>query len=974
VKEIEILKSLGTFPYQERKDRNPDRIKGTCEWFVAHELFRDWRESKSSRMLWVSADPGCGKSVLTKYLVDSVLATTESRTTCYFFFKDDFEDQKSIVSALRCILQQLFLQKRVLLSETILERFEINGEKFTSSFSELWDALISAAKDKNAGEIVCLLDAIDECEDYGRSQLTQALCKLYGTRRSFNLKFLLTSRPYGGIRRSFQPLEIREMPVIHLSGESDVEMEKISGEIDIFIKARVQSIKAQLKLRHDEEELLLRGVMDVRNRTYLWVHLTLDLIESDTDINKTGIAEAISCLPKSVDEAYERILSKSSNSEEAKKLLHIIVAAVRPLTLKEMSIALALRENHQSYGNLDLKSEDRFRENIRDLCGLFVTIRDTRMYLLHQTAKEFLVQNNLENHPKSIQTDLKWKNSLTPQESHRILLEICIWHLLFTEFEEHPFNVNETLFQYVDSHIFLDYSAKHWTVHFHESHVKVDGVVQSLLRICDTGSNCCLTWFRIYWMSTHADFPENFTNLMIASYFGLGKVVKLLLRMNGVDLNSKDSINGRSALSWAAGNGFNVTVKLLIKGTQSYLPFRKGVEVNSIDKYGRTPLSYAAWNGHVDIVKLLLKAGAWVDSTDEIGGVPLSYAICNGHETVVKLLLKSGTQIDSKNNIGKMLLLSAAEKGHEAVVRLLLEKDAELEIKSDYYSQMPLSRAAEKGHIAVVRLLVEKGAELETKSDGRTPLSWAAKEGHEAVVRFLLEKGAKLETKSNYGQTSLLYAAKNGYEEVVRLLLEKGAELETKSNYGQTPLLYAAMNGYEEVVRLLLEKGAELETKWNYNQTPLLWATRGGHEVVVRLLLEKGAKLETKSNYGRTPLSYAAKNGYEKVVRLLLEKGAELETKCDNNQTPLSYAAENGHEEIVRMLLENGAELETKSFYNQTPLSFAAENGHEEIVRMLLKNGAELETNSFYNQTPLSLATIMGHKVVVRLLLEKGAC
>ena len=207
-KEIEILKRLHKSPYRDRKERNPDRIPGTCEWFVAHELFRDWQESKSSRMLWVSADPGCGKSVLAKYLVDSVLATTESRTTCYFFFKDDFEDQRSIVCALCCILRQLFLQKRILLSEKIFEQFEMDGERFTSSFNELWDAIISAAEDKNAGEIICLFDAIDECEDRGRSQLTQALCKLYGTRRDFNLKFLVTSRPYGGIRRGFQPLKI----------------------------------------------------------------------------------------------------------------------------------------------------------------------------------------------------------------------------------------------------------------------------------------------------------------------------------------------------------------------------------------------------------------------------------------------------------------------------------------------------------------------------------------------------------------------------------------------------------------------------------------------------------------------------------------------------------------------------------------------------------------------------------------------
>jgi ankyrin repeat domain-containing protein 50 len=161
------------------------------------------------------------------------------------------------------------------------------------------------------------------------AQLTQALCKLYGTRTSFNLKYLLTSRPYGGIRRGFQPLDIPGLPVIHLSGESDIEMKKISREIDIFIKARVHDIGGRLKLRNDEQELLLQKLMDVPNRTYLWVHLTLDLIESDINIDKTGIVKATSQLPKTVDEAYDRILSKSHDSQTAKRILHIIVAAAR---------------------------------------------------------------------------------------------------------------------------------------------------------------------------------------------------------------------------------------------------------------------------------------------------------------------------------------------------------------------------------------------------------------------------------------------------------------------------------------------------------------------------------------------------------------------------------------------------------------------------------------------------------------------
>lgn len=289
-----MLKSLKASPYRDRKDRNPDRVLGTCDWFVSHTLFRDWKGSKSSRMLWVSANPGCGKSVLAKYLVDSVLPTTESRTMCYFFFKDDFEDQRNVVSALCCILYQLFKQKPSLLSDAILDQFDIEREMFTSSFNELWHTLINAAEHENAGEIICLLDAFDECEGQGRSQLAQKLCQLYGTKKNFNLKFLLTSRPWGDIRRGFQPLKIPELPVIHLIGDSDVEIEKISQEIDVFIRARVEDIGARLKLTSDEEDLLLQRLMRVPNKTYLWAHLTLELIGKDIDIEKSRIVKATS--------------------------------------------------------------------------------------------------------------------------------------------------------------------------------------------------------------------------------------------------------------------------------------------------------------------------------------------------------------------------------------------------------------------------------------------------------------------------------------------------------------------------------------------------------------------------------------------------------------------------------------------------------------------------------------------------------
>ncbi|KAH7122358.1 ankyrin repeat-containing domain protein [Dendryphion nanum] len=816
-----FLQSLEKSPYQDRKDRNTDRVLGTCDWFVSHKVFLEWQESKSSKMLWVSADPGCGKSVLAKHLIDSVLPTTESRTVCYFFFKDDFEDQRSVVSALCCILHQLFKQKSDLLSDAVLDQFDIEGETFTPSFNRIWDTLINAAKEENAGEIICVLDAIDECDNQGKS-LTQKLCQLSGTGSNFNLKFLLTSRPYGVIRRNFQPLQIEGSLLIHLRGEGDSEMVKISQEIDVFIRARVQDVGKSLMLEHDEQNFLLKRLLRVPNRTYLWVHLTLDLIQSDLDISKTRIHEATSRLPETVDEAYDKILSKSSNSDKAKKILHIIVAAERPLTLREMTLALVIQESHRSYGDLELEPEGRFREKVRDICGLFVTIIDSRIYLLHQTAKEFLIQDDAANSPKNIHTDLKWKHSLRLQESHRILADICTWYLLLNNFDDRPLGENKTLFEHVEHHVFLDYSAKHWATHFRKLQIDVQGAMtQSILKICEMSSQRCMVWFRIYWTITNTDFPKGFTSLMIVSYFGLSTAVGYLVKMDGIDSNSQDDTYRRSALSWAVRQGFDAVVKVLINDASIRRRLFKrlsgnSVNIDSVDIYGRTPLSYAVWVGNVAIVKLLIKAGARADSKDEIGGTPLSYAICNGHKEVTELLLKRNAE-DGLEGIIKKLLLSAAEKGDEDVFRLLLDTGkANLDAR-DNNRQTPMITAARNGHWAIVKLLIATGKiDVNAKSKHNwTPLSWAVERGEMDMIDLLLKVGAKFDDEYTIF-TPLCRAAENGYDIVVkRLLLEADkVNVNWQNQAGWAPLSYAVEEGHKNVVELLLNAGANTEYEY----------------------------------------------------------------------------------------------------------------------------------------------------------------
>ncbi|KAK2813151.1 hypothetical protein FQN50_000828 [Emmonsiellopsis sp. PD_5] len=826
IRELEVLKKLGKAPYRDQKDRNPERVPETCEWFATHGLFREWKESETSSMLWVSADPGCGKSVLAKHLVDSVIPTTDTRTTCYFFFKDDFEEQKSVVIALSCILRQLFLQKRILLSDQILEQFEIGEGKLENSFSGLWDILLTAAKYEDAGEIVCVLDAIDECEDHGRSQLSEALCKFYGYKPDFNLKFLLTSRPYGEIRRGFEPLNIPGLPVIHLSGESEVEAEKISREIGLFVQARVKEIGSKLRLRDDEQELLLQRLISVPNRTYLWVYLTLDLIEKDVNIDKKGIEQATSHLPETVDGAYENILSKSRDTNKTLRLLHIIVAATRPLTLEEMNVALSIRENHQSYDDLNLKSEERFHETIRDLCGLFVTVVNSRVYLLHQTAKEFLVKSASGLHPNSGQGGLKWKNSLVPQQSHRILLDICVWHLLFPQFDSLIWTMiaavldsksdeqkDTILSKYLADHVFLAYSANHWALHCREAHVKDRKLARLLLlKMCDPDSarSSFLVMLKWPWRAL-PEFNMDLSALSMASYFGLTAVVKMILNTSGIDINETDSVSERTALFWAAERGFLDIASLLMKGTRRSLtellqfPFGKRPKIDLADKDGYTPLAIAAQNGHYDVVKLLIEKGANIECVNILSNMtPLIIAISNAHEEIAKLLIEKGANVEHQDSFRESPLHHATHVGLHTLVDLLLEKGVDPDHQGA--DGAALYTAAYSGHHATVESLLEKGANPNIRDlEDWSPLMGAIETGEEICARLLLQHGAYVNVSNKDGETPLSMAIKSEHEGVLKLVLEHGANINEVYGDGETPLTKAIKTEKEGVVKLVME-------------------------------------------------------------------------------------------------------------------------------------------------------------------------
>jgi hypothetical protein len=194
------------------------------------------------------------------------------------------------------------------------------------------------------------------------------------------MKFLVTSRPYHKIERRFQEF-VSKVPTIRLEGEE--ECKAIGEEIEIVIRYRVTEIAMKRSLKPYVRDLLAAKLLSTPNHTYLWVHLIFEELQETFDSTGSKLSDLIERLPESVYDAYERILSRSTSESEARKTLQIVITAARPLTLKEMAVVLAMDDNTRHYNDLDLQDETHIKQRIRNTCGLFLRVSDTKTYLIH---------------------------------------------------------------------------------------------------------------------------------------------------------------------------------------------------------------------------------------------------------------------------------------------------------------------------------------------------------------------------------------------------------------------------------------------------------------------------------------------------------------------------------------------------------------------------------------------------------------
>ncbi|KAL8701797.1 MAG: hypothetical protein Q9201_004711 [Fulgogasparrea decipioides] len=668
--------------YESQKNQNPPRVPDTCQWTLHNPKYLAWRDDETKKLLWISADPGCGKSVLARYIIDEALPQNlpnpSSTQILYYFFKDTSPEQRSATRAVSTILHQLLAARPQLIRHALPSYREI-GTALSQTFPKLWSIFSAAVTDPLVGDIFCVLDALDECNEQEQQTLTQAIQQILST--ASRLKILITSRPYFKIRYGFHEL-LEASSNIELAGND--ESASIKKEIDLVIKYQVKELAKKNRLHPKVEAHLEKRLLRIEHRTYLWLRLILEVIRKSLSGTVSAINKLIDNLPVGIHESYEALLQRCDDPSFAKRVLQIVLVAGRPLTLEEMDIVLHVDEQTSSYADLELEGSSRLQETLPSRCGLMISVIQSKVYFIHQTVKEFLVDNDGTGSPSA----KIWQQSLSLQMSHQLMTDICLRLFTFSEIQVDRADLGNALLplderemdsnEYCQSHSLLSYAAIFWADH--HQHTNSFGAIK-FFESCLTTSGG---------QSIIGRHGRNYgTTLHAASAGGHNKIVEMLLD-KGADINAQGGEYG-NALQAAITEGHDKVVQILLD---------KGADVNQGRRYSNA-LQAASAGGRDKVVQMLLDKGADINAQGGECGNALQAASARGHDKVVQILLDKGADINAQGGEYGNALQAASAGGCGKVVQMLLDKGADINTQGGYFGNA-LQAASARGHDKVV--------------------------------------------------------------------------------------------------------------------------------------------------------------------------------------------------------------------------------------------------------------------------------
>ena len=465
--------------------------------------------------------------------------------------------------------------------------------------------------------------------------------------------------------------------------------------------------------------------------------------------------EALSNLPETLDETYERMLTEieKGSPKDAMVLLRWLAYARSPPSLGELAEARVI--DLVGDGSVDADDRGDLEDSLDILSGL-VTLegdgddqdetrgleledsifkgrdkdtthavrqveRDTRIRLAHFSVKEYLESKRI------LQSNAK-DFHLETAKGQEFLAQSCLVYLIHYSSSIAKSSTMDDLVAFP----LLLYAARSWFYH------------SSFQQSAEVGREVCLLsseTIKLDWLLVHR--PDT-------TWTDLFKIPRTI----------------GSSVYYASLVGLEKVVSMLIE---------RGADVNAQGGYYSNPLQAASFEGHEKVVAMLLQRGADVNAQGGLYSNALQAASWAGHEKVVEILLQRGADVNAQGGNYSNALQAASFEGHEKVVEILLQRGADVNVQGGNYSNA-LQAASFEGHEKVVEMLIERGADVNAQGgEYGNALQAASYRGHEKVVEVLIERGADVNAQGGWFGNALQAASLQGHENVMQMLIAEGA-------------------------------------------------------------------------------------------------------------------------------------------------------------------------------------------------------
>ncbi|KAF5561659.1 ankyrin protein [Fusarium phyllophilum] len=1008
----------------------------TCSWILEDPTFVKWKENKNGSLLFITGNPGCGKSNLAKYIQGAMKASNDERweeSLVIPFYCDSLESSRHNPPILDLVVQSM-LSKYTTMSqatrkklESVLETLGVDRQKSRSPletensghFIQLMEIVQLLVTAEDARPTCLIIDGLDQCEDEFIIRLLRGLDTIFRRESSAStLKVVVTSRMADSIRG-----------FALANNHIEVTPDLILNDIQKVVDEEVDRIILSRRIATVGRASVSAVIVERSNGSFLFASAVLKELWHIKDTGANSVFTLVTSCPPTMEAIYQQDMDRIQDERnDLFQLIQIICIARSTLRIEEAKEILrflnpSVTRTYDLVGDLTRTCQRLIRFGAEDT-----------LELLHQTLYDFI----LDTYDVNL--------------VHQTLATACLKYVREIDWEPYydPWTdyCRDAL---ADQYVFLEYSSAWFRYHlkfFGPDTYKISWDLWDFIRspAGEKWRYCTFqrqrTWgsrspsptrspalFRAQTPSPsrsrsrssdgsmtrsppaieRSQTPSSATgtqkeDIVEAGYLsddtddsmstcdsdgsgGRGRLITtaqtsirsakpplVLLAQWDADLVIKEIFS--QALEPTPNRFLHKIHDLLVHvSLKSKQQVEEDLEtlVNNIWE-GTTAIHYAAAQPGAAL-EVLLPFARNLDLPDNDGSTPLILAAVRGHCRSVRALLKAGAKVDAVDPWNQTALFTAVDVGAVDVVRTLLEFGADPNISSiDGHS--PLVLATGKNSSEMVELLLEFSADPDAPTfDGKPVPFLASWMGSTDALEILVQH---IDVDQVWRNERLIHmACFKGWKGVVDKLIEKHANLNDppRDLPKASPVALAVESGHSDILRALLAAGAAVECPVSGMSSPLHIAVAAQNLLGCELLLDAGCQVNAEDKYGSTALSIAADLNDLDMVECLVSHGADP-SKPDY-ETPLHIAVDWGNFEMAEVILSSRffSDIDAKGEKEYTSLGIAATTGRLDIVSMLLDHGADpnMRNGQHNSSAPLHIAANKGHRSIVTELLKRGA-